>query len=217
MVGGIGIMKIYDISMEISLKMPVYKGKKDKRPVFRTVSTLKTGTSYETRLDISLHTGTHMDSPLHMIEGGENIESISLEQVITRCRVIDLTDVEEKITKIDLETKEICENDFILLKTKNSTENILEGNFIYLDKTGAEYLRDKKIKGVGIDSLGIERDQPAHETHLTLFEAGIVILEGLKLDQVDEGEYFLFAAPLKIKGVEAAPVRAVLISDLHDL
>ncbi|NLX64580.1 MAG: cyclase family protein, partial [Clostridiaceae bacterium] len=191
--------------------------KEDKRPVFRTVSTLKTGTSYETRLDISLHTGTHMDSPLHMIEGGENIESISLEQVITRCRVIDLTDADEKISKIDLETKEIRENDFILLKTKNSTENILEGNFIYLDKTGAEYLRDKKIKGVGIDSLGIERDQPAHETHITLFEAGIVILEGLKLDQVDEGEYFLFAAPLKIKGVEAAPVRAVLLSDLHDL
>jgi len=210
-------MKIYDISMEISPSMPVYKGKGDKRPVFKTVNTLKTGTSHETRLDINLHTGTHMDSPMHMIDGGENIESIGLDRVITKCRVIDLTGVDEKITKIDLETKEIREGDFILFKTKNSTENILEGNFIYLDKTGAEYLRDKKIKGVGIDSLGIERDQPAHETHITLFEAGIVILEGLKLDQVDEGEYFLFAVPLKIKGVEAAPVRAVLISDLHDL
>src|SRR5690606_11028299 len=118
---------------------------------------------------------------------------------------------------INLEAKEISEGDFILFKTRNSTEDILEKDFIYLDKAGAKYLRDKKIKGVGIDSLGIERDQPGHETHTMLFEAGIVILEGLKLDEVDEGEYFLFAAPLKIKGVEAAPVRAVLIAGLQDL
>ena len=210
-------MKIYDISMEISRKMPVYKGKEEKRPVFKTVSTLKTASSHETRLDIDLHTGTHVDAPLHMVEGGDSLESIGLDKVITKCRVVDLTDINEKISKIDLESKEIQKDDFILLKTKNSTENILEGAFIYLDKTGAEYLRDKKIKGVGIDALGIERAQPDHETHIILFEAGIVIIEGLKLDEVDEGEYFLFAAPLKIKGVEASPVRAVLIADLQDL
>ncbi|NLE24912.1 MAG: cyclase family protein [Clostridiaceae bacterium] len=210
-------MKIYDISMEIFQEMPVYKGKEEKKPIFKVQSDFKSGSSYETRLDINLHTGTHMDAPLHMIEGGETLESIGLEDVITKCRVIDLTHATEKISKINLEAKEISEGDFILFKTRNSTEDILEKDFIYLDKAGAKYLRDKKIKGVGIDSLGIERDQPGHETHTMLFEAGIVILEGLKLDEVDEGEYFLFAAPLKIKGVEAAPVRAVLIAGLQDL
>ena len=209
-------MKIYDISMAISREMPVYKGREEKRPILKIDNDFKSGSSYETRLEMNLHTGTHMDSPLHMIEGGKNLESIGLDKVITKCRVIDLTDVTEKISKINLEAKEIQKGDFILLKTKNSTENILEGDFIYLDKAGAEYLRDKKIKGVGIDSLGIERAQPGHDTHIMLFEAGIVILEGLRLDKVDEGEYFLFAAPLKIKGVEAAPVRAVLIADLQD-
>lgn len=209
-------MKIYDISMEISREMPVYKGREEKRPIFKIDSDFKSGSSYETRLDMNLHTGTHMDSPLHMIEGGKNLESIGLDKVITKCRVIDLTDVTEKISKINLEAKEIQKGDFILLKTKNSTENILEGDFIYLDKAGAEYLRDKKIKGVGIDSLGIERAQPGHDTHIMLFEAGIVILEGLRLDKVDEGEYLLFAVPLKIKKVEAAPVRAVLIADIQD-
>ena len=209
-------MKIYDISMEISREMPVYKGRAEKRPVFKTDSDFKSGSSYETRLEMNLHTGTHMDAPLHMIEGGKNLESIDLDKVITKCRVIDLTDATEKISKINLEAKEIQKGDFILLKTKNSTENILERDFIYLDKSGAEYLRDKKIKGVGIDSLGIERAQPGHDTHIMLFEAGIVILEGLRLDKVDEGEYFLFAAPIKIKGVEAAPVRAVLIADLQN-
>ncbi len=210
-------MKIHDISMEISEKMPVYNGRKEKSPIFKTVNNLKSGSSYQTSLDINMHTGTHMDAPLHMVEGGETLESIELEKVITKCRVIDLTDVSEKISKNNLESNEIQKGDFILLKTKNSTENILENDFIYLDKAGAEYLRDKKIKGVGIDSLGIERAQPAHETHITLFEAGIVILEGLRLDGVDEGEYFLFAAPLKIKGVEASLVRAVLIDGLQDL
>ena len=210
-------MKIYDISMEISYEMPVYKGRAEKRPIFKVDSDFKSGSSYETRLDMNLHTGTHLDAPLHMIEGEKNLDSFNLDKVITKCRVIDLTDAVEKISKVHLETKKIQTGDFILLKTQNSTENILEKDFIYLDETGAEYLRDKKIKGVGIDALGIERAQPGHETHKMLFNAGIVIIEGLKLDEVDEGEYFLFAAPLKIKGVEASPVRAVLISDLKDL
>ncbi len=210
-------MKIYDISMEISYEMPVYKGRTEKRPIFKRDSDFKSGSVYETRLDMNLHTGTHVDAPLHIIEGEKNLDSFNLDKVITKCRVIDLTDAVEKISKVHLETKKIQTGDFILLKTQNSTENILEKDFIYLDETGAEYLRDKKIKGVGIDALGIERAQPGHETHKILFNAGIVIIEGLKLDEVDEGEYFLFAAPLKIKGVEASPVRAVLISDLKDL
>lgn len=209
-------MKIYDISMEIFHEMPVYKGRAEKRPAIRRDSDFKSGSAYETRLEMNLHTGTHLDAPLHIIEGGENLDSLSLEKVITKCRVIDLTNAIEKISKINLEAKEIQTGDFILLKTKNSTENILEKDFIYLDETGAEYLRDKKIKGVGIDSLGIERAQPGHETHKILFNAGIVIIEGLKLDRVVEGEYLLFAAPLKIKGVEASPVRAVLMADLQD-
>ncbi|NLB79005.1 MAG: cyclase family protein [Clostridiaceae bacterium] len=210
-------MKIYDISMEISYEMPVYKGRAEKRPIFKVDSDFKSGSSYETRLDMNLHTGTHLDAPLHMIEGEKNLDSFNLDKVITKCRVIDLTDAVEKISKVHLETKKIQTGDFILLKTQNSTENILEKDFIYLDETGAEYLRDKKIKGVGIDALGIERAQPGHETHKILFNAGIVIIEGLKLDEVDEGEYFLFAAPVKNKWFEASPVRAVLITNLKDL
>lgn len=155
-----------------------------------------------------------MDSPYHILEDGEKLDAISLDKVITGCRVLDLSKVAEKISKADLEGKEIQEGDFILLRTKNSHEDILERDFIYLDKSGAEYLRDKKIKGVGIDSLGIERNQPGHETHKILLGEGIVILEGLRLAGIDEGEYFLFAAPIKLKNAEAAPVRAILIKDL---
>ncbi|MPM69580.1 Kynurenine formamidase [bioreactor metagenome] len=90
----------------------------------------------------------------------------------------------------------------------------MEDKFIYLDKSGAEYLREKKVIGVGIDALGIERSQPDHGTHKALLGAGIVILEGLRLRDIEEDKYLLFAAPLRLVGAEAAPARALLIKCL---
>ena len=90
---------------------------------------------------------------------------------------------------------------------------LLEGGFIYLDPSGATYLRDKRVIGVGIDGLGIERVQPGHETHKILMETGSVIMEGLQLQDVPEDEYLLVAVPLKVIGAEAAPVRALLIKE----
>lgn len=204
-------MKIYDISMAIHYDMPVYKGREVKRPIITVDGDFNTGTAYESRIEMNLHTGTHLDRSLHMIPGGTTVESLSLNQVVAPCTVIDLSHVKDKITKEDLLGKDIRENHFVILKTKNSFENILEGDFIYVDKEGAEYLRDKKIIGVGIDSLGIERSQPDHETHIQLLGNDIVILEGLCLKDIAEGEYLLSSAPILIDKVEAAPVRAYLI------
>lgn len=204
-------MRIMDISMEITERMPVYGGKENKKPVFRQDKDFSMDGAYETRLEMNMHTGTHIDAPLHIIEGGETLNALKLEQVVTDCKVLDISDAEEKISHEHLRQKNISKNDFILLKTRNSFLDILEGPFVYLDQTGAQYLKDKGIKGVGIDALGIERSQPGHETHKILLEAGIVILEGLRLKQVPEGRYLLIAAPIKIPYVEAAPVRAILI------
>jgi len=204
-------LQIYDISMPITHMMPVYKGKEHKRPKLSIDSDFSSGSAYESRLEMNLHTGTHIDTPLHMIPEGYTLEKIELSKMVTDCKVLDLTNVEDKITESDLSKFNINEGDFILLKTRNSFEDILETDFIYLDKSGAEYLRSKKIKGVGIDALGIERNQPNHETHIRLFEADIMILEGLRLKDIEEGEYLLSAAPILIQGTEAAPVRAYLM------
>lgn len=204
-------LQIYDISMPITHMMPVYKGKEHKRPKLSIDSDFSSGSAYESRLEMNLHTGTHIDTPLHMIPEGYTLEKIELSKMVTDCKVLDLTNVEDKITESDLSKFNINEGDFILLKTRNSFEDILETDFIYLDKSGAEYLRSKRIKGVGIDALGIERNQPNHETHIRLFEADIMILEGLRLKDIEEGEYLLSAAPILIQGTEAAPVRAYLM------
>ena len=126
------------------------------------------------------------------------------------CRLLDLTDIEGGRPALELEKKAISKGDFVLLKTRNSLEDLIEGDFVYLDASGARYLREKGIIGVGIDALGIERAQPGHETHRTLLGSGIVILEGLWLGGVAQGAYFLVAAPIKLCA-EAAPVRALLI------
>lgn len=204
-------MKIFDISMPISISMPVYKGREIKRPIISIDSDFSTGSSYESRLEMNLHTGTHLDTPKHMISTGYTLEELELSRMVTDCRVFDLTQVKDKITDKDLMKLDIREGDFILLKTRNSYEDILENEYIYLDKDGANYLTKLKIKGVGIDSLGIERGQADHETHISLFNADIMILEGLVLKNIKEGEYLLSAAPINIPGAEAAPVRAYLI------
>ncbi len=206
-----GSFQIFDISMPITRLMPVYKGKEHKRPKLSIDSDFTSSSAYESRLEMNLHTGTHLDTPLHMIPNGYTLEKLELSKVVTECRVIDLTYVRDKITDTDLQTFSVKEGDFILLKTRNSFEDILETDFVYLDKSGAKYLAEKKIKGVGIDALGIERDQPGHESHISLFKSDIVILEGLRLKDIEEGYYFLSAAPVLIPGVEAAPARAYLI------
>lgn len=207
-------MKIYDISMPVSYDMPVYKGKDEKRPIITVRSDFSNAAVFESGINMNMHTGTHVDCPLHIFEGGSTVDQIDLSKVVTKCKVLDFVDVENKISIDDLEKKNIERGDFVLLKTKNSTSDILEAEYIFLDKSGAEYLESKGVIGVGIDALGIERSQPDHETHKILLGSDIVIIEGLRLAEIEAGEYMLVAAPILIPCVEAAPVRAVLIQDI---
>ena len=204
-------MKIIDISMDIHQAMPVYKNKPEKVPTLTFLQDFSNANSCESELKIGMHTGTHVDAPLHILRGASTIDQINLAKVVTSCRVLDFTDLQDKITAADLAAKEIKPNTFILLKTTNSYNKGFDFNFVFLEQSGAKYLTEVRISGVGIDALGIERDQPGHPTHKILFEAGIIIIEGLRLAQVEAGDYFLCAAPLKVVGAESAPARALLI------
>lgn len=204
-------MKLIDISMTIAPDMMVYKNREEKKPVFIPMKTYENADFYESRLDFDLHTGTHVDAPLHMVNGGDTMEKISLDTWHGDAIVADLSHVEGGIGKGDLESIALKPGQILLLKTRNSFEETFNPEFIYLAEDGAAYLAEKQIKGVGIDALGIERAQPSHATHTILFNADIFILEGLRLAHVAEGQYYLMALPLQIKGVEASPVRAVLL------
>jgi arylformamidase len=208
------MMNIYDISVTVKQGMTVYKNKPEKQPSIRVVQDFSTATAHESRLDMDVHCGTHLDAPLHMVPGGATIESIGLEQTVGPARVLDLMHVENAITVEDLEPFNVQEGEWLLFKTRNSNVEEFDFDFVYLDAEAAKYLVARGIKGVGTDALGIERSQPGHPTHKTLFQHGVLIVEGLRFQHVPAGDYFLVIAPLKLEGIDAAPARALLIEGL---
>ena len=205
-------MKMYDVSSTIYEGMTVYKDKPEKQPKLNRVVN---GYVSETRLELDAHTGTHVDAPLHMVTDGKTFETVSLESLVGSCKVLDLMHVEDAITKQDLEKFDIQANDFLLFKTKNSLDENFNYDFIYLAKDGAEYLANLAVRGAGTDALGIERSQEGHPTHKTLFANNIIIIEGLRLREVEQGDYFMVAAPLKLIGTDASPARVLLFEGLN--
>src|SRR5690554_149518 len=107
-------MKYYDVSMMVSSDMQVYKNKEEKKPVFKIASDFNRGSSHETQVDLNLHSGTHMDFPLHMLEDGLTSNALDLSRLIRKVKVFDMTHVNDGIDKSDLEKLNINQNDFIL-------------------------------------------------------------------------------------------------------
>ncbi|MGG4448025.1 cyclase family protein [Brevibacillus sp. HB1.1] len=206
-------MKMYDVTATVYEGMTVYKNKPEKQPKIRTATN---GYVTESRIDMDLHSGTHVDAPLHMVNAGDTFESISLEKLVGSCKVLDLTAVEDRITRSDLESFDLERGDFVLFKTKNSFEEAFSFEFIFLSEEGAEYVSELGVRGIGTDALGIERSQEGHPTHKKLFAAGVIVVEGLRLAEVPPGNYFLVAAPLKLIGTDAAPARVLLFEGLHN-
>ncbi len=202
---------LYDVSMTIKPGMTVWRNYPHKQPEFETTADYKNGGhSHESRLHLDAHTGTHLDAPLHMVEGAATIETVTLDKLVRPCRVVDMTDVADAVHAEDVAKARPQRGEFLLLKTRNSKDPAWDDNFVFVAADGATALMNAGVAGVGIDAVGIERSQADHATHKTLLSSGIVILEGLRLLDVPPGEYFMVAAPLKFEGVEAGLARVLL-------
>jgi len=208
-------MKIIDISWPLTPTTTAYKD--NKTIAFNTVKTVARDGACESVITLSCHSGTHVDAPAHFIADGATIEHAPLERFTGPCKVIDLTSVANAITAADLQPFDIEEGDIIIIKTTNSTLSAtapFKKDFVYLHASAAAHLVDCGIDLVGFDYLGIERDQPKHETHLMLMEADVMIVEGLRLAHVKPGDYLFVCLPLATVGLEAAPARAILVSGI---
>ncbi len=197
--------------MPIFEGMQVYKNKPSKQPNFSQDSSIEEGdSSNETRLSINLHTGTHMDFPLHMINNGLDSDSLDLTRLIKHVKVFDLTNLDRNISAHDLIHLDIRKGDSILFKTKNSLTEQFIDDFIALDQSGAELLASLDINLVGIDGLGIERGQTNHPTHKVLMNQNIYIVEGLRLKDVPSGQFMMYALPIKTKATDALLLSVIL-------
>jgi arylformamidase len=205
--------KIYDISMTIEESMQVWKSYEAKKPHITNVQNHDEGKPHESLLSLNVHTGTHVDAPLHMIAGGATIETISLERLVGPARVLDLTHLKGFITKEDLVPYAIQPGERLLFKTTSSFSEEFLLEFVFLREDGAQYLAEIGVGLVATDALGIERAQAEYPTHRTLMKNDIIIVEGLRLKEVAAGNYTLVIAPLKLTGIDAAPARAFLLGD----
>lgn len=208
-------MKIIDVSWPISKATTGYK---DRSIVdIEEIKNFNRDGVRETAIHVSSHTGTHIDAPSHFLKEGKTIDEMPLTHFMGECVVLDMTTCAERITRDCLmaHEKDIVENGIVLLRTTNSdlaATDKFSPHFVYLEASGAMYLREKKIKAVGIDYLGIEHSQPGHPTHENLMQADVAIIEGLRLGYVSSGNYFFICLPLNVIGTEAAPARAILMS-----
>ncbi len=207
-------MRIYDISLGVSPDLPVWPG--DPPIVLKRVAKIEDGANANvTHFSGSVHSGTHIDAPIHFLENGAGVEALPLNILIGRAYVIDLSDA----TVLDAETLEAAgippRTKRLLLKTKNSElwakwETRFQEDFVGVNKSGAEWLIRKGVRLVGIDYLSIAPFKQSKEPHQILLGAEVVILEGLNLYEVRQGRYNLYCLPLKLMGSDGAPARAIL-------
>ena len=204
-------MELIDISVPVRPGMHVWEGD----PPFRIdqVATVAGDGYNATRLDLGTHTGTHIDAPLHFVDGGATVDSIRLETLVGPCHVVDATAVERQLDAAavaGLGLPPVTER--LLFKTRNGAlwdRESFASDWVAFTGDGAEALLALDVRLAGIDYLTIG-DEDAHHV---LLGAGVVPLEGLDLRDVEPGPYTLFCLPLKVVGTEGAPARALLVRE----
>ncbi len=195
-------MTVFDISTELR-SAPVYLGDTETKLV-RQKSIAK-GDSYNlTAITISLHTGTHIDSPAHFLEDGMTVDEMELDTFMGGCRVISVIGRQDDLTGADIEELVPEGTQRVLFKTLGSCR---------LTRSAAFALVSAGVRLVGIDAQSVAPEEDETAVHKELMLAGIAILEGLTLRHVQSGAYTLMALPLKIEGVEGAPCRAILMKN----
>ena len=205
-------MPLIDISLPIREGMIVYEGDPD--ITVSSAAALERGDPANvSSLRLGSHTGTHMDAPLHFIDGASSIDSVSLDVLIGPALVIEI-DADRLIEPRHLTDARIGTQPRLLMKTRNSAlweRPSFAREYVALSLDGARFLLERGVKLIGIDYLSIEAFAvEGHPVHRTLLGAGIVIVEGLDLRRVTPGMYELYCLPLRIAGGDGSPCRAVL-------
>ncbi len=206
---------IYDVTVPISNKMPVWPGDPPVQLKAKShQSRDKTHTVHVTAIELGSHTGTHMDAPFHMIERGRTLSDIPLDTLVGTATVVEIPSA-RSVGRAELEPLNWTGVERVLLKTENSkhwNDGRFYEEFVYLEPDGAQFLVDHGVRLVGIDYLSIDKFRSeSHPSHFVLLEKNVVIIEGLNLNAVPQGNYTIYALPLNLQDADGGPTRVVLI------
>jgi arylformamidase len=205
--------RIHDVTVPLVPGMLAYPG--DPPFAIEPVQGLGDAPYCLSRMALTTHSGTHVDAPAHLLAGGGTVDQLPLEILLGKARVVELL-ARERVERADLEALDLRDDLRVLLKTRMSGQMLkpaYQEDHVYVTVDAAHYLAQAGIKLVGFDYLSIDRsgsaDFPAHHA---LLEAGVVVVEGLDLSEVEPGEYEMACLPLRVGGGDAAPARVVLRS-----
>ena len=210
------MQRIIDVSLGIGPDLPTWPG--DPGVEIVPFSRLARGDPANvSELRLGSHTGTHVDPPVHFIDGEASIDALPLETLVGPAVVADLRGAEAigpaELDALDLPAgleRLLCRTDNSDLWSKAAGE--FPENYVAVTPEGARWIVERSLRLVGVDFLSVERDGPPDfPVHRTLLAAGVIVVEGLDLSSVDPGPYTLVCAPLKVVGGDGAPARALLI------
>lgn len=194
-------MKLYDISQEL-FTCSVYPG--DPSPSRKSILSTSNGDVCNlTEFSMCAHNGTHVDAPYHFLQSGKTVDGIPLDNTFGKAYVThgdgelgkdEITSILDKASEAGTE----C------------AKRILVGGKVTLTLEGAKVLVSRGVKLFGNESQSVGPEDAPMAVHLELLRAEVVLLEGIRLSDVPEGEYLLSAVPINLGGCDGAPCRAVL-------
>lgn len=208
-------MQIYDISPVISEKTAVFPGD---QPFSRQVAmTFDKGDHLElSAIHTTLHIGAHADAPSHYHPDAPSIDRRDLEFYIGPCQVVHVTRVqdgrERRLSPADLNGLAFSAPRVLFATHSFLQPDQWQDDFVSFSPELIDHLAQSGVKLVGLDTPSVDPAASKHlESHHAIYRHDMAVLEGLVLTEVPDGVYTLVALPLKLKGADASPVRAVLI------
>ncbi len=204
------VRKWTDITRAIDDSLITWPGRA--RPQHRWEKSLRSGDHCNVSFwQMSAHSGTHMDAPLHFVADGRSIDQIPADVFLGICQVVDLCSLNSSVMDEKL-AQQYRGTQRLLIRTAHSACTAQTGYLPHealLSEAAAAVLIDGGLRLIGTDRLSIDDSAGrAFALHHKLLGAGCVIVEGLLLSDISAGSYDLYAAPLRFTNVEASPIRA---------
>ena len=202
--------RIWDITPTVSSSTPVWPGDTP----FSTATTweITDGCPVKvSRITMSTHTGAHCDAPSHYDQAGASIDSVALDAYMGPCRVIDCSGVQCVEAQHVRSALESVPQRVLLRTYAKAPTDRWDSAFASVAADTIALLAQHGVRLVGIDTPSLDpQESKSMDAHHAVRAHGMAILEGIVLDGVPAGDYELIALPLKLAGMDASPVRAVL-------
>lgn len=200
--------RIFDISPPVSEEIPVWPG--DTPYSLRSVMRISDGQTVNLgTVQMSLHTGAHVDAPLHYEEEGAAMADLDLEPYLGPARVVTI-ETAGGIQVADLEQIGPCRR--LLIRANAGLDRArFSEEFVWFSGEAADWLGRHGLWLIGTDAPSVDPfSSKSLEAHHAFGRHDVRILEGLQLNDIPDGQYELIALPLRLEGADGSPVRAIL-------